>query len=433
MEVSFHISWQRNSIPGGNCTNSTVAAGNLIGEGQLRCQYGCSGDISDMMYKCTDFSIAEAWTYGERRLAYTFSNATTITIGFSWIGTFNISWNVSTTFSVMKRNDTGRINSTPRAITAPVIRLQEGCNHTINITVNDADGDTVLCRWAQGAECAGICNGFPGADLNPQLCNLKYQANKGPGFWAVALMIEDFAPGSISPLSSVGLQFLVLVFWSNQPCSKKPEFIPPTLNQGACIAIPSKSKFNTVLVASSGSSDLSIREVQTISPVGMDKGEIYYVEELSAYYVNIAWTPEVTQENDTRLFCYIAINSAGLSSEQTCIKLLPGQLPPAPIKSTATPNSQLVYSSNTTWYIHFDVEIHRPMMVALITFHELDTEREVYRIDASSSPEVTFKQPNRISITPRHIFAEKTNFYINFERGIVQGYQECNPGNKASQ
>ena len=111
--------------------------------------------ISSMLYRCTDFSEAEDWSYGERRLAYTFSGTTPITIGFSggdWISPFNSRWNLSTTFSITRRNDTGRINSTPRATTAPVIYVQEGCNHTISIAVNDPDDDIVGCRWAQGVE-----------------------------------------------------------------------------------------------------------------------------------------------------------------------------------------------------------------------------------------------------------------------------------------
>lgn len=36
------------------------------------------------------------------------------------------------------------------------------------IIVQDADKDTVRCRWASGAlsECGGICNAFPNASLD---------------------------------------------------------------------------------------------------------------------------------------------------------------------------------------------------------------------------------------------------------------------------
>ena len=171
-----------------------------------------------MSYVCTSFSVQEDWTFGDRLLTHDFSfvAGNVVAIGFTgnaWIAPFSGRWNISTTFSLAIRNDTGRINSTPRAITAPVIRLLEGCNHTLNLAVSDPDGDIVRCRWARGAECASICNNihFPGAILHPSTCTIEYEANRGVRLWGAALMIEDFAPGSSTPLSSVALQFLVLV------------------------------------------------------------------------------------------------------------------------------------------------------------------------------------------------------------------------------
>ena len=203
-----------------------------------------------------------------------------VTIGFTgrnWIAPFSSNWNISVTFSLAIRNDTGRINSSPRAITAPVIRLQEGCNHTIVLAVNDPDDDIVRCRWAKGRECAGICNQLPGAELDPVLCTIKYPADRGARFWAAALMIEDFLPGSSQPLSSVALQFLVLVVESAEPCSQAPEFIQPTISQGSCVAVPPSATFTTQLVANSGSPSVSITEIQTVSPLGMRRGELQHL------------------------------------------------------------------------------------------------------------------------------------------------------------
>ena len=60
----------------------------------------------------------------------------------------------------MVRNDTGKINSSPRAITYPVLRLQQGCNNIIVLAVSDPDDDIIWCRWALGTEFAGICSKF---------------------------------------------------------------------------------------------------------------------------------------------------------------------------------------------------------------------------------------------------------------------------------
>ena len=94
MEITFHVSWRRSSRAGGGCSATTITNGNLIGQGQLVCQYGCPSRvrISSMLYRCTDFSEAEDWSYGERRLAYNFSGTAPITIGFTgrnWISPFD--------------------------------------------------------------------------------------------------------------------------------------------------------------------------------------------------------------------------------------------------------------------------------------------------------------------------------------------------------
>lgn len=390
-----------------------------------------------MSYTCTDFSTEENWSFGERRYTHDFSavasESDVVTIGFvgnAWISPFSSNWNISTTFSLVTRNDTGRINSSPRAITAPVIRLQEGCNHTIALAVNDPDGDIIRCRWAEGRECGGICNQFPGAELDPVSCTINYEANRGVRFWAAALMIEDFTPESSQPLSSVALQFLVSVIASTDLCSQAPMFIPPTIRHGSCVAIPPGATFMTQLTSNSGGADVSITEFQTVSPLGTRRGDLFQIPDSDIYFVNITWTPDSDQQNQTHLFCFTAVNSEGLASEQTCLQLLPGYYPPSPIQTTAVPNQQLVHPSNTTWTIRFDMEISRPSVVSFITFNEFSTDEEVYRIDASLSQELRYIDSNTIAITPRYNFMEKKMFYIIFERGVVQGLDECGPGNE---
>ena len=432
MEIFYHISWRRNSGAGGSCTSTTVASGNLLtGEGSLTCQYGCSGTISSMAFRCTDFSESENWSYGENRIFHSFSNQPYVTIGFTgccWISPFGSSWNISSSFSMLPRNDTGVINSTPRAITSPVIRVQEGCNHTITIPVTDPDQDIIRCRWALGSECRGICSRIPGAVLDSDSCSIKYEATDGTGYKAVALMIEDFIVGSSSPLSSVALQFLVFVSSGSQDCSTSPVFIPPTITQGTCVAIPLGKTFDSQIVADSLSSSVSVSDIETVSPSGLMKGDVTQIGMSSTYYVNISWTPNDEQQNQTHLFCYTAISSNGLTSAQTCMQLYAGTYSPRPI--TASPNNQLVHSSNTTWYIRFDRNIERPTVRALITFHRMDTDETVYAIDASTSAEVTFQQPNKLLIKPNHTFVEDHEFYINFERGVVTSTVGCKSGNE---
>ena len=431
MRISYHVSWRRSSSEGGNCDSSTVSSDTLIGGGSLNCQYGCSGTISQMSYYCTDYSTEEDWSFGERQIMYNFTglNANTITIGFTgccWISPFNSDWNISTTFSIIPREDTGRINSSPRAITSPVIRLQLGCNHTIALAVTDPDGDVIRCRWAVGRECGEICIQYPGAVLDSDSCTIIYEATRGTGVGAVALMIEDFIPGSQHPLSSVALQFLALVFASNEPCSLQPEFINPTLPSGLCLAIPPGATFSTQLVATSHSATVSIAEIQTVSPRGTSRGELQQIQGTNNYYVNITWTPTDSQQNDTHLFCFTAVNSEGLASEQSCLEFLTGQYPPT---LHPFPGRPKVHPSDTILSIRIDGNIQRPMKIAFIRFHDFILEEEVYKIDVSLSQEVIFNSSTEITILPNYIFTERNSYYLSFDRGIVQGAEGCGPVN----
>lgn len=89
-----------------------------------------------------------------------------------WLGSLqygsdsDIIW--GTVVSLARRADTGRINSSPQSAQLPVVDVQAGCATTIAIHTDDADGDVVKCRWAksEASEC-GVCNGIPGAVINP--------------------------------------------------------------------------------------------------------------------------------------------------------------------------------------------------------------------------------------------------------------------------
>ena len=240
MEISYQFSWRRSHYSS-RCNSSLIANNYLFNStnNKIECLYGCSGDIiSQISYFCTYFNFEDDWAFGEYHLIHNFDNVSdenTITIGTSdgtWIKDLDKGlWNVSTTFSLVTRADTGKINSSPRILPTLPLRLQKGCNYIIPLPISDLDNDTVRCRWAKHRECRHICRKFPGAVLDSTTCTINYNANKKIGIKPVAIMIEDYAPGSPNhPLSSVALQFLVLVYKSNQPCSTQIEcFRFPTI------------------------------------------------------------------------------------------------------------------------------------------------------------------------------------------------------------
>lgn len=74
----------------------------------------------------------------------------------------NGDWFLSTTVNLTRRQDNGKINSSPISALSPIVRHQQGCSKTISIPAEDSDGDKVRCRWSKGSrrECGSVCQRF---------------------------------------------------------------------------------------------------------------------------------------------------------------------------------------------------------------------------------------------------------------------------------
>ena len=426
MEITVHLSFKR-SLSHHNCDSNTLAT--TFGSRRYTCQYGCEGSVTITLF-CIEYSAENDWSYVEGHKTHVFNvsdiNAVTIgtVSGRAWVNPYG-NWNVSTTFSLVPRADTGQINSSPRVVSFPILHLLEGHHYNISLAVIDPDDDRIQCRWANGIECSSVCNSIPGAVLDPNSCTIRYQANFGIGLKAIAIMIEDFLPSSFIPLSSVAHQFLVeVVNISQLSCPSLPWFITPL--QGKCINIPPGNRYTEQLIASSGCSNVSITSIQIIGPISTSKSGICHIHGTNNYSTNITWMPTANQQNDTHFLCYIAVSSENITSEQSCIKLAVGYYPPAPLLESATPNHQFVYPSNNTLQIMFDRKIQRPSTSAFIRFYK--SREVVYQIDTSSSLEVNFDGPN-LTIVPNYVFTEGNNYYVYFDGGIVKSVEGCHLGN----
>ena len=433
MEITSHISLRRRF-----CDSSTLANSNIvITTMTFFCQYGCHGAIT-ISFFCIEYSVdryasvdryEDYWSNLEGHKTHVFNvtdiNAVTIgTTGSAWVRPYG-SWNISTTFSLATRTDTGKINSSPRVASFPKLQLLEGHHYTIPLAVIDPDGDEIRCRWANGTECSSVCNSIPGAVLDCNSCTIRYNADNGTGLKAVAIMIEDFLPSSFVPLSSVAHQFLVeVVNISEFSCASPPWFI--TSLQGTCI--PPNTLYTGELIANSGCSNVSVTSIQIIAPIGASKGEIQHIPGTNNYYTNITWMPTANQENDTHLLCFMAVSSEGLTSEQSCIKLAAGYDPLSPLRESATPNHQLVYPSNNTLQIMFDRKIQRPSTAAFVRFYNNKSGEEAYQINTLSSLEVNFNGQN-LTIVPNHVFTEGNIYHVNFDGRVVKDVEGCQLGN----
>ena len=192
---------------------------------------------------------------------------------------------------------------------------------------------------------------------------------------------------------------------TSQPCL--PQFVEPSLPPGVCVAIPTGMLFIKQIMATSDScSNVEITSVKVFTPNGVIVGELQHVQGTSDYYINVAWMPTMKQQNGIHFLCFVAINLAGLQSKPFCMKLSAGYRPPAPIPESA--NHQLIYPSSNILHITFDRTIQRSSTSAFIRFYKLGVE--VYQIDASLSPEVTFTE-SRLTIVPNYTFTEGNTYY----------------------
>ncbi|XP_041361403.1 uncharacterized protein LOC121377467 [Gigantopelta aegis] len=433
VQITHRIAWRRSYSSSTRCDASTVESGSIIGiNDQLLCRIGCSGTVGSMTYQCTDFSVTEDWSAGEKTYNFTFPNNGNFEVSYTggdWISLVQGggNWEVRMKLNLTTRNDTGLVNSSPRTAMTPIVRLQHRCNHTLTIPVNDPDHDFIRCRWAEASksECAGVCKTFPGAEINERDCTIKYSATRRAGWYAVALMIEDFETAiSDTPLSSIPLQFLVFVFTSNANCSSQPEFIGDTRADESCVGVPTGTMYFEKIVVKSGRPTTSIIDITTVSPVGLEKSALSVLEP-QVWYVNITWTPTSSQDGPN-IFCFTAIDNTGQTTTQRCITLLGGVDPPQFQVGSQYPTG-MIYPNHSNWRINIDQDFLRPNRSNFIRFH--DSAGDVkYSIDVAITSAVVYPVGGfgrQLSFTTKFLFKEKETYYITLDPGIVKGTTFC--------
>ena len=439
VQITQRFAWRRSSDW---CDDETIQNKVLTAyEGDIYCAVGCSYWLGSVDVYCTDYSVQDDWIVGERTYDVLLPLTSVVEASFArgnWISTLvfgaNGAWELRIKFFLDTIFSNRVSNASPLTKMSPIINILYGCNHTIEIPVIDPDGDVVRCRWAEKSlgECADICRAFPGALLNEIDCKLSYNAVNRVGLYAVAIQIEDF-PSIFSqqPFSSVPLQFLVNVYdpqSENETCyAKKPIFIWPTRQNGACIGISLNSTFNEIFTAKSGSLTLGISDISTQSPIGLTKSALIQGTNPQIASVNITWMPLITQVGNS-IFCFTAIDTAGTSSDQNCITLSVGTIPPQIVSTSISP-VLIILPNNSDWSIGFSLPFKKPHLSAFIRFHN-ESGAEIFKIDTATNINVRFlinNESNILSFATNYKFSEKRTFYITVDNGIVIGLEQCNP------
>lgn len=333
--MQWRFFWLSSHSSNHRCDDTKILNSHLVGDtGRISCVVGCSPSSFDFDSRviCSDFSLANHWSSGQRSTLVTFLDpvyAEGTYAGNAWMTliTGGGRWELRFKMNLTKREDIQLINSPPTCLVNPITTMRVGCENTLKIYTADQNGDKVRCRWSSSilGECAGICNSVPGADLDEEKCMIKFKPDQ-IGYYAAAIQIEDFANTvSTSPLSSIPVQFLI--HSRTLPCVyDRLEFQEPTLQDNKCTAVKFNETFNSKLVVFSNS---QITEFSTLSPPGLVKSRIENLNNnQSLWYVNLTWTITDPDLIGINLFCFEAINIDGDKTDQRCISLVVNGISP---------------------------------------------------------------------------------------------------------
>lgn len=442
VEITQRYGWRRSWNPLTLCDDHVISAGNLSGEtGDFVCQSGCpvrGQTLGSVQIYCTDYSVSNDWMVGERSyVVWLPSSAGVVTASFAgreWVKLAHpvstgssAAWELRVTFNL---NATSRStgNASPVTKMSPVVQMFHGCDYTIRVPAVDPDGDTVRCRWANFSfgECSDVCMSFPGANLDPQRCTISYRAAGAVGVYAVAIQIEDFdRADDTKAISSVPLQFLVNVSRSSLSCNARPVFVPPTVADGTCIAIPPNTTYTGILVARGSGPDTRIIDITTQSPAGMHKSALMKGLGENEWHVNVTWRPTSSQAG-TNIFCFVAVENTTASSDQSCIYFAVGTRPPRPKLGSMSPTG-LIARDHSKWRIEFDRVTARPSKSSYIRFHDARGD-EIFAIDSATDPGVVFTSStssSAMTFETRHLFDENSFYYVTLDDGVGVGKESC--------
>ena len=136
----------------------------------------------------------------------------------------------------------------------------------------------------------------------------------------MALQVEDFAsPSDTTPLSSVPVQFVIVIVASNQLCSNQPEFVDSTPQDGSCVVVPFSSSWSAMITVRipSNSSATSVTDIITASPYGLRRSELLQTITSNAmeWQINVTWSPSSQSQFGPNIFCFAALDDTKYVTE----------------------------------------------------------------------------------------------------------------------
>ncbi|XP_024143802.1 uncharacterized protein LOC112155953 [Oryzias melastigma] len=241
------------------------------------------------------------------------------------------------------RSDTLRPNVSPQTTSLPAVRVPSNCHRDLKLVAFDPDGDEVRCRYAAAPECLDCTP--PSVLSLSSSCTLSFRPTgagaEGP--YVVQLMMEDFPRQNVTlthtdgsrevktskhAISKVPVQFVLWVDPAAPECTEGiyvPQYLPPTLPDGAELYIPANKEVEITVTAHSQTSTIS--ELLFSGPHGATSiGQ----DVMGPGVFVLKWTPSERETGTSHPFCYAVralYKGDGFESRQQCV--IVNVVPPA--------------------------------------------------------------------------------------------------------
>ncbi|UJR08422.1 hypothetical protein I4U23_012692 [Adineta vaga] len=444
--IRQRYSWRRGVAP---CDDSIIAARGSIGDvAPIYCASGNCGLWINNMYTdtyCTDFNVDLDVSSGEKYEIRTYPLNISFSIIYQsccWFAALttgaNGGWNVVNHINTIVRPD-GYVNTSPVAVTIPIIYKEINIQHVHVVQMSDFDSDDILkCRWSSGGtstingfdECFDVCLGLSSASLINENCTLVFTLTVASFYSAVALQIEDFYNSAATvPMSSVPLQFLFYGYANPGGCSTPSAIIGNRPNR-ACIGTPIGSNVTEYVIVQVYCPGKAIVDFVSSSPVGMTKSAILNPSP-GVYHLILSWIPTHDQYGPQG-FCAGAIDNTQIQSNQWCITFLvgfdsPDVIRPKIIQGSASPLGT-IFQNHSIFSIQTTKSVSRPNRNdTFIYFTDSTTNTLVQKFDCGWSPEVTYTGYTTVIYFSNPPWIPGHFYYVTFDSGVASGTDFCHP------
>lgn len=189
----------------GRCDGSAIANNIAVSGsgGTLTCSPSCPtgfGTVSATPY-CTDVSPLNGISVGRRLDTVVIPSGSDFTIifaGSAWNSNVlgGTTWSITSHINLARRSDNQMFNNAPVATVMSPVNIQVNYTTLIPVSISDADGDIIRCRWANASsgvsECASVCppGSLPTNTILHSDCSIEITGSVVGNMYAVTFIVS---------------------------------------------------------------------------------------------------------------------------------------------------------------------------------------------------------------------------------------------------